>query len=291
VPPQVFFLAARPGQRLCVHHAPQTGAPRGLVLYLHPWAEEMNKSRRMSALQARALAQSGFAVLQIDLHGCGDSSDTWAEASWDGWVDDAQQALAWLNARWPGSTELPLWLWGLRAGCLLASQLAARLDRPCHLLLWQPATAGKQLLQQFLRLKAAADLQGDAKSILAATRAGLAAGQTQQVAGYALSPALASGLELAQLAPPPGHEHTAAGAQASVVWLEVSTRDDASLLPASQTLIAAWTAAGHGVHSAVVHGPAFWQTQEIEDAPALLDATLAALQQTQHAHPPHGVPA
>jgi uncharacterized protein len=26
-----------------------------------------------------------------------------------------------------------------------------------------------------------------------------------------------------------------------------------------------------------VAGPAFWQTQEIEDAPALLDATVAAL--------------
>ena len=38
------------------------------------WAEEMNKARRMAALQARLLAENGYAVLQIDLHGCGDSS-------------------------------------------------------------------------------------------------------------------------------------------------------------------------------------------------------------------------
>jgi len=307
VAPEAFFLAARPGQRFCLHHAPADGVPRGLVLYLHPWAEEMNKSRRMAALQARAMAESGYAVLQIDLHGCGDSSDTWAEASWDGWVDDALQALAWLQVRWPDGNRLPLWLWGLRAGCLLASQVAARLDQSCQLLFWQPATSGKLLLQQFLRLKAAADLQGDAKSILAAVRAGLAAGQPQDVAGYVLSPALAHGLEQAVLAPPkrlplplppppspplpaplpPSTTADEPSDRGRVVWLEVSTRDDAGLLPASQAALAAWTAAGFAVQAAVVNGPAFWQTQEIEDAPALLQASLAAMQGAHQAHPLH----
>ena len=272
MPPQPFFLPAGTSQRFCLHHCPAGSQPRGLVLYLHPWAEEMNKSRRMAALQSRALADAGFAVLQLDLHGCGDSSDTWAQASWQGWVDDAVLAIGWLQARWPQAAPLPLWLWGLRAGCLLAGQAAARLPQPCHLLFWQPATAGKVLLQQFLRLKAAADLQGDAKAVLAAVRAGLAAGQPQQVAGYVLPPALASGLESAVLSPPP-----ATVPQRRVAWLEVSTRDDAELLPASQPVVAAWAAAGHAVHTRVVHGPAFWQTQEIEDAPALLQATLAAM--------------
>ena len=76
-PFEAFFLAAdngRAGQRLCIHHPPRRGEPaRGAVLHLHAFAEEMNKSRRMVALQARALAEAGFAVLQIDLHGCGDS--------------------------------------------------------------------------------------------------------------------------------------------------------------------------------------------------------------------------
>ncbi len=272
--PHAFFLAAPAGQRFCVHHAPK-GAPRALVLYLHPWGEEMNKSRRMAALQARALADAGCAVLQLDLQGCGDSSDTWAEASWQGWVDDALLALQWLRQRWPQAAHAdapPLWLWGLRAGCLVASAAAARLAEPCHFLFWQPAPAGKPLLQQFLRLKAAADLQGDAKAVLAGLRQGLAAGQAQDVAGYSLSPTLAGGLEQAQLMPAP---RGAAGSR--VVWLEVSSRERAALLPASQPCIAAWGAAGHAVDAAVVPGPAFWQTQEIEDAPALLAATLDAL--------------
>ena len=147
---------------------------------------------------------------------------------------------------------------------------AARLDGACHLLLWQPAGAGKALLQQFLRLKAAADIQhGDAKSTMDALRAALAAGHAVDIAGYSLQPALTSELEQAVLdiAPP----------SRQVVWLEVAAREAPALLPASSARIEAWRAAGHSVAAAAVPGPAFWQTQEIEDAPALIDATLAAL--------------
>jgi len=35
--------------------------------------------------------------------------------------------------------------------------------------------------------------------------------------------------------------------------------------------------AGFSVHSQIVEGPGFWLTAEIEDVPALVDATLAAL--------------
>ena len=283
MPPRVepFFLPAADGQRLCIHHPPagpvsgtaresargtERVTARGAVLVLHPWAEEMNKARRMAALQSRALAAAGFAVLQIDLHGCGDSSGDFADARWEGWLDDVL-----LGARWLAQHHnAPLWLWGLRAGALLATQAAPRLAGPCNFLFWQPAVQGKQLLQQFLRLKAAAGLQhGDAKATLERARADLAAGQCVQVAGYSLPPALAQGLAAATLDLPvnPGH----------VVWLETSTREPATLLPASSSRIEAWRAAGHAVHAQAVAGPAFWQTQEIEDAPALLLATTAAL--------------
>lgn len=284
--PEAFFLPAARGQRLCILHRPAAGqAVRGQLLYLHPWAEEMNKARRMAALQAAQLAQAGYQVLLIDLHGCGDSSDTWAEAHWDGWVDDAVMGARWLAAQAPAAgagdpgTRPPLWLWGLRAGALLAAAAAARLAQPCHFLFWQPAPAGKPLLQQFLRLKGAASLQdeeatgGGAKAAIDAVRRGLAAGEVQHIAGYPLSPGLAQGLEAATLAPP-----APPAAPAQVLWLEVSNRPEARLLPASAAAVQAWQAAGHQVHSQVVPGPAFWQTQEIEDAPALLAATLQALE-------------
>ncbi len=236
----------------------------------------MNKSRRMAAWQARALASAGCAVLQIDLHGCGDSSGDFGEARWEGWVEDVLLAARWLKQR----HSVALWLWGLRAGCLLAVQAAGRLSVPCQFLFWQPSPSGKTLLQQFLRLKAAADLQqGEAKGAVEQARRELAAGRSVEVAGYSLPPALATGLEQAVLDPPPP-PNGAKPRAGHVIWLELSTREGAGLLPASASKADAWRAAGYVVHSQVVQGPSFWQTQEIEDAPALIEATRSALSAT-----------
>lgn len=265
---RAFFLSdpASSNQRFCIHHAAQ-GPRRGRVVYLHPFVEEMNKSRRMAALQAQALAAAGFAVLQIDLAGCGDSAGDFGDASWDAWVDDAVLAARWLGEH--ESADTPLWFWGLRAGALLATAAAARIDEPANLLFWQPATQGKLQLQQFLRLKAAAELAAGAKGVTEKLRAQLDAGEPVEIAGYMLAPALANGLAAAKLEAParPGR----------VVWLELSTQEPAELLPASQPALQRLRDAGCEVVAEVVRGPAFWQTTEIETAPALIDRTTALL--------------
>ncbi|MFY7854788.1 MAG: DEAD/DEAH box helicase, partial [Rubrivivax sp.] len=96
-----FFLdagAGRSGARWCVHHAP-AGPVQGAFVFAHGWAEEMNKSRRMVALQARAWAAQGIATLTIDLTGCGDSTGTLADATWDDWLLDLALAVRWMEAR------------------------------------------------------------------------------------------------------------------------------------------------------------------------------------------------
>jgi len=276
-PLEAFFLAAdagtRSGQRFCLLHAPRDAPPKALIVHVHPFAEEMNKTRRMAALQSRAFADAGCAVLQVDLLGCGDSSGDFGDATWQDWLDDVAQAARWLRARYPQASHAPLWLWGLRAGCLVACEAAAQIDDKVNFLFWQPAANGKALLQQFLRLKAAGEmLEGKGKGVIEGLKQQLAAGEPVDVAGYRLSPALALGLERASLAP-------AAHAQ-RMVWLETSPRDDAELSPAAAAPIARWQAAGVAVQSQVVSGPAFWQTSEIEEAPALIAASVAALMST-----------
>jgi exosortase A-associated hydrolase 2 len=266
------------GARLVIHHPPAGARLRGLVVYAHPFAEEMNKSRRMAALQSRALAAAGFAVLQIDLLGCGDSAGDFGDARWPRWVDDLVFAARWLqqqHAAAAGEPAPPLWLWGLRAGSLLAVQAAQRLaaaGQACHFVFWQPVPLGKLLLQQFLRLKAAGELAaGQAKAAMEQLRAELAAGRAVEVAGYRLDPALCAGLEAAQLQPPqampPGR----------LLWLEISSAEQPALAPAGAATLAAWRQAGWAVQTQALRGPPFWQTTEIEDAPALLDATTAGL--------------
>jgi exosortase A-associated hydrolase 2 len=264
--PQLFFLPRGDGQRLCVYHAAGESTPRGALVYIHPWAEEMNKSRRMAALQSRALAAAGYSVLQIDLKGCGDSSGDFGDATWDSWLDDIAIAVEWLTQR----TDAPLWLWSLRAGCLLASQAAARLARPSAQLYWQPPTSGKAVLQQFLRLRVAGMLQGGSgKGVLNELRERLADGEAVDIAGYRLSANLAHALESATLAP--------RGIANRLEWIEVSSRDDMALSTASTDAAQAWRTAGWQVRTHLVNGPPFWQTTEIEVAPDLLSATVAAI--------------
>ena len=266
-----FFLNNGSGEAVqlyCSLHEPRGVDVRGVVVFVHAFAEEMNKSRRMVAVQARALAAAGYCVLQPDLHGCGDSSGDFGDASWQHWVDDIAKAAQWLVQR---HTGVPLWLWGHRAGCLLATQAAAQTRLDCNFLFWAARASGKQLLQQFLRLKTAGDmLAGNAAGGADALRAELADGKPVEIAGYRLSAALADGLERAELTPPP----QAAG---RLEWIDLSTRAQASQSPASRKASAAWQSAGFHVNCQVVEGPSFWQTTEIEEAPALVDATLAAI--------------
>jgi exosortase A-associated hydrolase 2 len=239
------------------------------VLHVHAFAEEMNKSRRMVALTSRALSDAGYAVLQLDLHGCGDSSGELADATWEGWLADITDAAAWLQARHHGE----FWLWGLRAGCLLAAEASARISGPRRLILWQPQTSGKLVLQQFLRLKMAGRMQqGATKGVTDALRRELAAGEVVEVAGYRLGPAVASGLEAAEMQPPP-----ATGKGERVIWLETTSREPPGLLPATAGHLSQWRTAGYTVHADAVRGPPFWQTLEIEEAPRLIGATLTCL--------------
>ncbi len=269
---KAFFLPGpgpAMGQRMAVLRPP-CGAPRGAVLHIPAFAEELNKTRRMVALASRALSSAGYAVMQVDPFGCGDSSGSFAQASWEQWLADVNAAAQWLQAHHGGE----LWLWGARAGCLLAAQAGAQLGAKHHLLFWQPQLSGKLVLQQFLRLKLANQIaQGVNKGVTESLRRDLDAGQHVDVAGYALGPALAQGLEAATLVPPavinPGSR---------LVWLEVTSRQPAGLLPASSAPLAQWQAAGADVQAAAVNGPPFWQTLEIEEAPALIEATVACVQ-------------
>jgi exosortase A-associated hydrolase 2 len=241
-----------------------------LVVGLPPFAEEMNKSRRTTAIASRALADAGVLVVRVDPEGCGDSSGDLVNTSWAAWVDDALDTTEWAR-RLAG--DVPLFLWGLRAGCLLAGAVQASLGHG-HLLLWQPQPSGKLVLQQFLRLKMAGQLQqGGARGVTEALSRKLAAGEAVDVAGYLIGPTLARGLSEAQLRAP------AAGTDSQVIWLEVTTLAPATLLPASQGILQRWRDAGCMVRAAAIEAPQFWQTLGIEEAYGLAERTVAEVRE------------
>jgi hypothetical protein len=87
-----------------------------------------------------------------------------------------------------------------------------------------------------------------------------------EVAGYRLSPALSLGMRGAELELP--------DACGQVVWCEVSLGPEQDLLPASRRHIARCRERGSVIRERAVSGPPFWQTVEVTECAALLDATL-----------------
>ena len=266
---EAFFLGDGAERRFCLLTRPKDHVV-GSVLYVHPFAEELNRSRRMASLAAMAFAQEGWAVLQMDGHGCGDSEGDFGDATWSGWIDDIERAHEWLARQVPG----PVAVMGLRTGALLAANWLARHGRHLPLLAWAPVLQGKQYLTQFLRIRLGADIahSQEGKAVLSQLRASLQAGEPVCIAGYWLSPTMAAELEGAVLQLAPGH----AG---PVLMLEVAGAEGSDLSPALENWTDAARRAGLQCQARTVQGQRFWQSQEVETAMALIPASLDALKQ------------
>ncbi len=267
-----FFLSSPAGKLFALYTTPTHGARRGQILYLPPFAEEMHKSRRMAALQARRFAAAGYAVLQLDLTGCGDSWGDFSAARWEHWLADAACAIQWLKEQ---NQELPLFIWGLRLGATLAVNVAQHTPIINGLLLWQPIINGDLFLNQFLRLKLASDLlnEGQARTGTRQLREQFQQGLSIEIGGYCLTAELAIAigeLHLERMIPP-----------CPVGWIDVVSELPHAPPPALQKLIQTWQPRGVVIHNQQVIGDPFWVTQEITDCPALFEVTLELIEHIQ----------
>ncbi|TAJ22726.1 MAG: hydrolase 2, exosortase A system-associated [Rugosibacter sp.] len=281
---QPFSLDVSGRSRFCLYHPPRRvdAVARGAIVYIHPFAEEMNFSRRMVALQARMLAAQGYAVLQIDLSGCGDSAGDFSEARWSAWVADIIAAARWTQSHRirhnPIDGTEPLIFWGLRAGCLLATEAASALDEPVDFLFWQPVLSGEAYWRQFRRLEVAAralENYGNTRE----NQAARVAENTPaiEIAGYCISSELIAGLSAAQLVLPANTRRVSCVELKPCSGAEQGNTHSDSLSSTLTAAVAAWREQGTSVRCAVVPGAAFWQIAEAEDCPALRTATAQLL--------------
>lgn len=217
-------------------------------------------------MQARAFADIGFGVLQIDLFGCGDSSGEFADARWDIWKDDLAAAMAWLKSNVSDSINL----WGLRLGALLALDFASESAHPINnIVLWQPVLNGELFLTQFLRLKLANEMFTKEKEKPTGThamRASLYEGETLEIAGYALSPVLAVAIERLKA-------DALTVNKTPIYWLETVSESGRSIPLAATKLVHAWEQSGAKLQVHPVPGTPFWMSQEISESPELLSET------------------
>jgi len=262
-----FFLPGPAGRLFAIYHSRRPVADNIInFIYVPPFAEEMNRSRRMASLQARALARRGVGVLLMDPFGTGDSEGEFREATWETWIGDLEAAIAWLKSE--GSMRSGAW--GVRLGGLLAMDVACRSADIEHAILWNPVTSGRTLLKQFLRIHLAANMEGsgrrqDTKML----RERILAGETIEVAGYALTPALVASIESAELVafpPPPS---------VMVDWFELVADGGLEPSPAVRSAAQNWRKQGSRTSLRPLVGEPFWSLQEITVAASLIEATSA----------------
>ncbi|MBT8144916.1 MAG: hypothetical protein KJO55_09465, partial [Gammaproteobacteria bacterium] len=90
--------------------------PQRCIVIVPPFAEELNKCRRMMALLGRAASDAGMGCCYLDLSGTGDSEGEFANATWQQWRDELESLLNWIELELPG---VQIQLVGIRLGLLL----------------------------------------------------------------------------------------------------------------------------------------------------------------------------
>ncbi len=268
------ILTGHAGSLFALHVTSEAAKTAGqeAVLYLPPFAEEMNRSRRMASMLARTLADKGLGVLILDLFGTGDSAGNFEDARWETWCGDAETAFHWLGNQ--GYRRISLL--GLRLGACLALKTADALrnnDLLSQIVMWQPVTQGESFLNQFLRIRIAAALSENGpgkQETVKVLRESLLDGETLEVAGYLLTPQMAAAIDALDIA------DLALGCAKPLAWLELGS--GAEPRPASRKHLDQMGSSGIKVDVRVVRGEPFWSIEETTLVPALWQETAAVLQ-------------
>lgn len=233
-----------------------------MVVFLPPFAEELNRCRKQMAETARRLASLGRSVLIPDLYGTGDSEGEFEDATWDRWVENVRDVLAWL----PPKARLNASLIAVRMGCSLAlSVLDGASDCNRKLVFWQPVLDGGDCLKQFLRVRVASGMFDGASETIQELEERLRGGEALDVGGYRLSPSLFQGIESLKF---DSNEVDRIACQRELNTLILHRGDNSG----------SGIAIGSGVGSLHrVSGDAFWRSNEVTVNPDFADLTVKVL--------------
>jgi exosortase A-associated hydrolase 2 len=254
------------GSLFSLYYPSENNKLKRAIIHVPAFAEEMNKSRRMVAQQARAFASQGFDVVVPDLFGTGDSSGDFGDATWAIWLQNIADVIDWLKQQGVESFSL----WGLRTGALLAIDFASGGFYPIErLIAWQPVLNGENFIIQFLRLRVAAAMmeRSGRQEKTSELKQQLLSGNAIEVAGYRLNPDLVAPM-LALRA----EEKDLSSVMAMVIF-EINSSQNKEASSANSKFIDFLASKNQVASLKTVFGSPFWSTQEIVEVPGLLAET------------------
>ncbi len=269
---QPSYLSATNGKLFSLLRLPETGSVKAIVVLVPPFAEEMNKSRHMFAQLSACFAESNMGTLLFDYYGTGESEGHFEEASLTSYTQDLQDVVDHVANSQLGQ-QVPIYLVCLRMGALVALSAWKKLENIRAVAFWNPVISGKILINQFFRLRLAANLTSNSgkKDSAQTIKEELSSTGLTEVAGYTLSQSLVDELEQSSL---DKYITDPEFTFPKVAWFEASSPAKDTLLPVSATAIEKLTQASIPVESFCVEGSQFWSTQEISVAPLLIAKTV-----------------
>jgi exosortase A-associated hydrolase 2 len=242
------------------------------LIFIPPFAEEMNKSRKMMKSILEVTAECGDGFL-FDLFGTGDSEGDFASASWGKWKQNLDDYVDFVMSR---GNYTSIEFICLRTGSLLLNDWLNDIHQSntekaidgIHY--WNPVVKAQQFVTQFLRLKLAAEMMrsdGD-KRTTKDLMAELQQNGQLEVAGYMLNKVLIDEMLTANISLPEHYDKTA------LFYYDVSGRG--TLTPAiTNAASSVRKAEDYNIHA--IKGLQFWSTQEISMSEELLTMTKSNL--------------
>ena len=267
-----LYIKGSSGYLYTIYFAPENETNlKGHIIVCPPFAEEMNKSRHSMVLFAIEAAKTGYGVLLIDLFGTGDSQGDFVDARWENWLADINTAYEMLINKGAES----IIILGVRLGCLLAIDAYSKykwneLDK---LVFWQPVINGDVYINQFLRLRMAADfISQKEKTSTQELKEQLDNGLDIEVAGYMLNSELYQALCKKRFADYILH------ISVPLDWYEIVSNLERELTVIAKKIIenTSWL-----VRPEVqkIKGEQFWATPEISIIPELISKTAEKIAQ------------
>ena len=146
----------------CIPSQPLSSVKGGrAVIFVPPFAEEMNRSKRMYVLCSRLLADSGVHAFCFDYSGTGDSSGEWGDFSYSDWVEDLNQIYKYAT-----NLSSKVSFIALRFGALVLADAIDQCDMDVdRCVFWDPIENGEILTRQLIRIKIAAAMADESKKL------------------------------------------------------------------------------------------------------------------------------
>jgi exosortase A-associated hydrolase 2 len=260
------------GRLFCLRISQENSLPSKVLLIVPPFAEEMNKSRKMMSLLLDEIAAENTAGYLFDLFGTGDSAGDFREATWGIWRANLVSMIDFIASQ-NGVEQISIV--AIRTGALLVNSVLAEesaiADKIQSIHYWNPVFNASIFIGQFLRLKLAANMMRSNGPKVGAKelRQELLEKGRLEVAGYTLNHALVEGMEATTITLHPSLSHV------PLHFYELSSLGQ--ITPGLKKKINEVRESAELSFTHAIKGAQFWGTQEISLCDPLLALTKEKL--------------